>query len=941
MQPDEEPQTPPTSRSSSSWRSALLGGRLQPQRAKDEWHRPNDGSGPEAVQTTDVVGSDTEPLGERASEALYGDVFPASPADSEAGLPVAADGPTESGWDDGADGVTTTDTGGAPNSASWWSVEPPITVADSMSATMPLHSAPMEQSFVGYAEESAADTARPANHEGLADVANQEEHKVSEDRVGSASVESPGDRESLTATEDIDLPPADWPDRPDIERLRRLVRDVDVAVDVEHNSGTVIGLQLTAKFERMLERQQLNDDLLETIRSVFQPPRVRDGSASKEYEDLLGALLDPGSIVVMGGRPGGGRTITGLALLAHLRAATGATVSTLGYGGAREFSVRRVPHDKRCGYLLELPTDDAEFAVSSNFGQTLHAVRDLLRRTSSHLVVITTDEQWDRIGHGAPVRSVEVTPAAARDIAAAWLRIWAPDVPADRWIEHPDIADLLERETPRGAMEIVGLIARAAHTAKDRLPALEATVDGENPAHPLANDEKEFHRRVSSVVAARKSWRRQLLDWHRKPGRTSFERNFLLAAATLREAPVGEVYAAAATLARQFQDEVPPAGQQGPGIIQLADAVEADLSGDDDRLEFPRPGWDDAVLHYFWIDRPLSRQQFLTWIAHAPRTATKEIQKLSPGGSTVDRATRAERMASFALRWAARQRRPDYLEKIVTAWHGQADLWPAAVDALTRACFDPLIGRETHNLLLNWSKGQDPALLEAVTAVCAGDFGRAYPGKALVRLGHAAGSRYVKVTEVVRTAVQTLWREQSVSSALMSEILKWCTASDEVRRAGGRRAFTALAELRSEDEVTFPALLAPGVGAEDPLMTEPDVHSRLWIADVARGWRSILESSAARTEAVAAGRLWFDACLVRPEARSTIFHVFRLAVAEPGEDGSGLQHQLLDLLYDWQPADDQATDRVALRHALTDLLLHDGSRALLPYAPQSAQEGRA
>lgn len=939
MQPDEEPQAPPTGRSS-SWRSVLLGGRLQPQRAKDEGLRPDDGGGPEAVQTADVGGGDTEPLGGRANEALYGEVFvPALPADSEAGPSVAAGNPAESGWDDSAESVTTTDSG-APNPVSWWSVEPPTTLADSMSTTTSLHSVPMDQSPIGYAEEPAADTARRANQEGLGEVVSQEEHRIAEDHENFAGVEIPADRENLTATEGIDIPPADWPDRPDIEWLRRLVRDVDVAVDVENNSGTVIGLQLTAKFERMLERQQLNEDLLEMIRSVFQPPKVRDGSTSKEYEDLLGALIDPGSIVIIGGRPGGGRTITGLALLAHLRAATGATVSTLGYGGAREFSVRRVPHDKRCGYLLELPTDDAEFAVSSDFGRTLHAVRDLLRRTSSHLVVITTDEQWDRVGHGAPVRSVEVTPAAAREIAAAWLRIWAPDVPVDRWIEHPDIADLLERETPRGAMDLVGLIARAAHTAKDRLPALEATVDGENPAHPLANDEKEFHRRVSSVVAARKSWRRQLLDWHRKPGRTSFERNFLLTAATLREAPVGEVYAAAVALAQQFHDEVPPAGQQGPGIIQLADAVEADLSGDDDRLEFPRPGWDDAVLHYFWIDRPLSRQQFLTWIAHAPLTATREIQKLSPGGSTVDRASRAERMASFALRWAARQRRPDYLEKIVTTWHGQNDLWPAAVDALTRACFDPLIGRETHNLLLNWSKGQAPALLEAVTAVCAGDFGRAYPGKALVRLGHAAGSRYEKVTEVVRTAVQTLWREQSVSNALMTEILKWCSASDEVRRAGGRRAFTALAELRSEDEVAFPALLAPGVGAEDPLMTEPDVHSRLWIADVARGWRSILESSAARTEAVAAGRLWFDACLVRPEARSTIFHVFRLAVAEPGEDGAGLQHQLLDLLYEWQPVDDQTTDRVALRRALTDLLLHDRSRALLPYVPQSAQEGR-
>ncbi|MET8366290.1 hypothetical protein ABZU53_22275 [Micromonospora sp. NPDC005194] len=770
---------------------------------------------------------------------------------------------------------------------------------------------------------------------------SQESETNPDEPNGASSIGGGRRRENSAEIEGAEIPPVDWPERPDIERLRRLVQGLDVAVDVEHNAGTVIGLQITAKFERMLEQQPLHDDLLKTIRSVFQPPKVRVGSDSKEYEDLLGTLIDPGSVVVLTGRPGSGRTITGLALLAHLKAVAGVTVSTLSYGGARKFSLRRVPHNQRCGYLLELPADDAEFAVSSDFGLTLHGVRGLLRQTASHLVVITTEEQWDQVGHGAPVRPVEVSPAAARDIAAAWLRISTPDLSVDRWVGHQDIADLLERETPRGAMEIVGLIAKAAHAAKAKLPALEPAVDGNSPSIALADEEEEFYRRVSSVVAARKSWRRQLLEWHRKPGRTSFERNFLLAAATLREAPVGEVYAATATLARQLGDEVPPKGQQGPGIIQLADAIEADLSGNDDSLEFARPGWDDAVLHYFWIDRPLSRQAFLSWIAQAPLTATREIQKLSPGSSTTDRTSRAVRMASFALRWATRQRRPDYLEEIVVSWHGQTDLWPAAVDGLTRACFDPLIGRETHNLLLNWAKRPDLALLEAVSAVCAGDFGRAYPGKALVRLGHVAGSRDPRVAEIVRKAVQTLWLEQSLNSALMNEILKWCTANDEARRAAGRRAFGALAELPSEDDKALPALISPGAGIETPLADWPDVDSGLWLADLACGWRSILQSPAARTEAAAAGRLWFDACLVHPEVKSTIFYVFRRAVSEPGDDGSGLQHQILDLLYDWQPADDQAADRVGLRHALTDLLLHDGSRALLPYGPHPADERRA
>ncbi|MDX3233039.1 hypothetical protein [Streptomyces sp. ME19-01-6] len=124
-------------------------------------------------------------------------------------------------------------------------------------------------------------------------------------------------------------------------------------------------------------------------------------------------------------------------------------------------------------------------------------------------------------------------------------------------------------------------------------------------------------------------------------GRTSFQRNFLLACATLRGASVAHVYASTADLASVFGDGDPSLkGQQEPGVIEMVDSIEAELQADD-TLTFHRPEWDDAALEYFWVDRPLSRVKFLEWLADAlPEQAG------TPGESPRDR------LRAIARQWA-------------------------------------------------------------------------------------------------------------------------------------------------------------------------------------------------------------------------------------------------------------------------------------------------
>ncbi|GLY07635.1 hypothetical protein Acsp01_80140 [Actinoplanes sp. NBRC 101535] len=709
-----------------------------------------------------------------------------------------------------------------------------------------------------------------------------------------------------------------WFDPPDLEAIRESVKAATVDIDVEDNAGTVIGIQITAQFGRMLEPQPLTDETLMTISQVFQKPVLLKEGIKRDFDDVAESFFAPGSIVVISGRSGSGRTITALAMLALLRKRAGVNVLTVGYGASSKFDLTRFPQASRSGFLLELPTDDAEFMVGSDFGVTLRETQALLQQLYSHLVVVTSDEQWRRIGIGSPVQPIAVESLPKRKMAYSWIELDAPEVAAEDWVKGPEIGEILDAEkTPRGVMEIVTLILSAGLALPERLPELEQREIDRVPTGPRREKDLDSRRRIASVIAARASWRPQLLEWHKQPTRTSFERNFLLAAATLPDTPVSEVHIAARTLTRKLGEEPPGLGQQGPGVIHLADLVEAELVGKDDILEFPRPGWENAVLQYFWIDRPDSRQKFLSWLSSAPIEIPKEALAIGTPTSAADGRKRAQRMASFVLRWASRQKRPEYLSGIVMAWHGQDNLWLAAVEALNRACFDDTIGRDTHALLLNWSGQQNSVLREAVAEVCSGEFGRAYPGKALVRLSHIGESEDKDVIKAARKALKTLWEDHSLRGTVLTEVLKWCSADKETKRAAGRRAFTTLADIPYEHEPAWPDLLILDEQASDE-----DLRHRL--SQVATGWYFILDSPNVSVEAVDVSARWFDAALLFPNARKSLIEVFQQAVSKLSSAGFPLHHSLIDLAYIWNPGDGKEKLRDDVRHDLTDALTPHG-----------------
>ncbi|MFF3373882.1 hypothetical protein ACFYXF_13205 [Streptomyces sp. NPDC002680] len=684
----------------------------------------------------------------------------------------------------------------------------------------------------------------------------------------------------------------------------------DLRQEALFNFGEMTAVKLTAVLGQLLDHSELPGRYLETVRAVFAEP---DG-----YDTVYETFEEPGAVLVLPREPGAGRTFTAHALLADLHQRTGARVGPLSFGSTGRFPLRYLPREENAGYLLELPADEEAFAVSSDFGAMLYDIQRVLRKCSSRLIVLTMPEQWQRIRGDAPPGVVpELGFPESAKVAQAWLAAEAPDFDAARWLADARIADLLKGQSPSDALQTVGLILKAEQ-AKTPVEKSEADPDG-------------FNAKVLNVVRARTAWREELLTWHTKPGRTSFERNFLLVASLFRNATVAHVYVQTAELCRRFKQPVTLDGQEEPGVVELVAEIEAELDPTYDTIDFGRPGWDDAVLSYFWIDRPMARQTFLTWMAEAPTTKTNEFLE---SFTKDERLLLANRVGAFAVRWATRHRKADPLEGIVSAWRRDDDLWKAATDLVSAAALHPTMGRFIHELLLRWSKSKDNAALRKLAVdVCAGEFGRRYTGKALLRLGHAAGSADPGVQESLRAAVRTIWSDPSARENLFASITQWCAPGSD-RLVSGRRSFAALATLASGEDGDGVPVLLPGASEDGEFQAS--------VEDLSIGWSALLSSGDDEEDPANALNLWMDTAHRRPELRPLVFSVLRGALSAPDPElARSLRHRLHDLLYAWQPfpAPDAEPGRVRLRHELTDLLSHDRSRAVAKYHPRTA--GRA
>ncbi|MFE0701923.1 hypothetical protein [Streptomyces sp. NPDC058872] len=738
---------------------------------------------------------------------------------------------------------------------------------------------------------------------------------------------------ALAETADAERPSDDSvPRRPTVwTPTRDAVEAVGQAAVLQRafiNNGEQVGTKYV--YEQTLDSHApISPEYLAVVHEVYAEPRYEDRLAPSSFKQALEALRAAGSVLVISRPPNSSRTFTAYALLAHLLDdGVIAEVRPLPFGGSKHFPTRRLPHDRRCGYLLELPPDEDDFAVEESFGANLNKLVERLQRRDCRLIVLTRPEQWRRISHGAPDGvAPELGMVDPRDIAERWLLGQEPDFPADQWLDHLNIKPLLTGQAPTDVLNLVHLMLEEHRAAQSA--AADASDPGQALKHQRGGSPRlTFDEQVANVAAAHSNWEDALYMWHEPEGRsrTSFERNFLLAAAVLRGDPVGHVYARAAKLTEQLDSaKVEVDGQREPGVIAMTRAIGAERE-DDGTLTFTRPHWDDAVIEYFWNDRPLARTTFLKWLAQAPvldtNTSREALEIISRDG----RLALAERVGQFALQWAVRHRRQTPLERIVEEWykHGTPkELWPLAVELLDSAAIHAASAPYIHSMLLAWSNRSQPHLQRAVVEVCTGAFGRRHTAKALRRLRNVAAQGRPDVLDALRDAVRVLWEDATVRQMLFGYVVDWCK-SDTTSQTVGHRTFTALALNSPPEAAGLPPLLQ-AMFEETP---DEEDSFRPTVQGLVTGWRTLLRQAAGPTgerDLDKAVFTWLDAALERHELRPVVFDTLRQAVNVPGTEGPILRETLRTSAQWWVQGQDRpyTEEKEDLKRELSALLDQD------------------
>ncbi|MEV4143632.1 hypothetical protein AB0J40_08175 [Amycolatopsis sp. NPDC049691] len=651
------------------------------------------------------------------------------------------------------------------------------------------------------------------------------------------------------------------------------------------NAGENTAIKIVNHLQESLERFDADGDYLAAVLELFAPP-AGFGNRVAEWMDshLMVVALDQDR----------GRFITAHASLATIHKERGVKVGALSFGGGSTFPVRQLPPHRDRAYVVEVPAEEAEFKLHSTFGSSLRALQERLRNQSCWMVMVMSVEQWNRAEAQVPglvtIRDGRVDP---QEIARRALRVRDSQIPVEQWLADRRVARLITGQIPAEVQEIVELIVAAQQMPESALEDDGARKTDRGAEGGLVRgDDWLFNKRVEVVVEARLNWHKRLLEWHRAQGRTGIERNFLISAAVQKGAPVAYVYTGATDLGQALGEKHrrrTPTGQDVPGVIDLVDAVEADLANDG-TVVFDRVGWDDAALQYFWVDRPLSRKLFLDWLAE--RAVQSHKHEALESLTEVQRRALAGRISQLAVDWAVRQGRAQPLTRIAEEWYDQGVVWSEFIDVLDHAAVQPSTARSIHPMLLTWanaSPGSKQPCKLAVAEICSRQFGRKYTGKALIRLKHAANSDDVRVVGAVKEAVQTLWDDETVRHALFAAVIGWC--GDDKTAAAGRQSFCTLALMSPPVDSRQPSLLIEPVEREEPAPT---------VEDLSRGWRSLLAPGNSDDHLEEVLPFWLEAAVAFPEHRGRIADILCRAVRGPeiaGEESP--RNRLTGLVRQW------------------------------------------
>ncbi|MFI8351424.1 hypothetical protein [Streptomyces sp. NPDC085596] len=732
-------------------------------------------------------------------------------------------------------------------------------------------------------DTSEHDTLRPHGHGPAQDTKENQPADQDDAPLGSSTrAQSPDNGDEPT--------PASRTDSAGATHTAETPRTYDlpgIHQNIHQNDGTVVGVQNINEIRR-LRGTPLPAEWIAARLEAYVP--------DDEQVAAITQLLSIYRVAVIHAPAGTGRYTTALHVLADQKTAT-----------IRQ--MRREPDertdleglkDEDTGWILDLR--DEEETLHTGAGHHLREVETHLRTTRSYLVVVTHPDAWARVADEASELAHPLKPAHGLDALRAHLSKPRPGIDQpETWCTNPKIKEYLNTALPAEAARWARIIRAAV--------ALNAAATDPEPVTKL----------VEAVISSTRSWRSDLLEWHTAHTNSS-HRNYLLTTAVLDGAPAETIYTAHGELGQKLNDTPHPTdGQQGPGIIELTHTIGADLTPDD-RICFRKPGYAEAVVDYFWVDRPHHAAAFTQWTAHQAASLPSDL------GSPL-----AERVTQWATRYTLAKRSFTILRAVATHWASSRHLQEHAQDLLVAAAVDPTAGRPARDRYLAWAKAADtddltdskntPTALKKALAGALAQLGPAYPKIALKRLSElAVHTTDSDVANAVGDALTTLWDQPTLQDTIRATLTSWYTASQPHHTAAARRAFLHLASRTSNGTT---------------LLLHPDSQDlRIWALN---GWRCALNGGPS-TALHTAFTAWLDAALANPDLRPAIITTFTEAVVDP-DSRTYLAPRFLTLnhaAYRWEPAHEQPNARTQLRDELLLALREADPAPAHPHAPTTA-----
>lgn len=534
---------------------------------------------------------------------------------------------------------------------------------------------------------------------------------------------------------------------------------------------------------------------------------------STGYRTAADRLVQPGSVVLLGAKPGSGRRAAAIMLLHELGGDGDADEEPVRFdelpatdGDRGEFSFSPGVGDR---YLLDLSgiSGDESYAEAQH---RLAAYRSQVQEEGAHMVVVLP------VGM-AHAPSPDLEPYTVRLGRPRGVAVVTRYLRMDRMpFGSGDLRSVgLQRLFDCSPMRELARFAGLVRTARDS-GRFGTDIAGwlDQAMHAVADRADEVRKQMATV-------------------RTTAERALLITTAVFEEAPADTAYEAWHVLLRtvgyEEDGEATKFERTDFGASLNALGVERDSDG---RIRFGRLAYAEAVRSYFWTNFPGVRDDLRDWIGQAA---------VLRGLTTDDRMNVVVRFGEGSLAVA----RPDHLFDLVARWAGRApgaSCDPLAVRALELGLSHESSGGWFRKRMYDCVRSGplSDGLARVLIAACVQGLASTHPDQALVRLHHLALRKGRVGLEAGEELLGLASRDRGLYRLLIDRL------RNRTRRAE-QPHLRLLTELmtsgRSPDPPSWPDLF---LGCEVVLSQPP---TKLW-NPLVRSWLNVAAADSTREMAL-------------------------------------------------------------------------------------------